>query len=88
MEFCQCVTVQLQFEYDTDMKFNAEKKKQAIEEYGLTPRSALDEYKGFCGTDYEDYNLKYFSILVGKGYTSWEEIKKYSDYFEKYGEQY
>lgn len=75
------------FEYDTDMKFNADKKQQAIEEYGLTPRSALDEYKGFWGSDYEDYNLKYFSILVGKGYISWEEIKKYSDYFEKHWEQ-
>ena len=70
------------FEYDEQLKFDAAKKVADIEKYGLTPREKILEYKGFLEADYDDYNLMYLNVAVGKGLTSWDVIKAISDYFE------
>ena len=72
------------FEYDEDLKFNQTKKNQDIQTYGLASREDLAEYKGFLYSSYIDYNLMYIPIMVGKGFTSWEEVKMISDYADKY----
>ena len=68
------------FEYDNQMKFDADKKKADIEAYGLTSKEKISEFEGFLESDYDDYNLKYLNVAIGKGLTTWEWIKAFSDY--------
>jgi len=68
------------FEYDDQMKFDADKKEADIEAYGLTPREKIMEFEGFLKSDYDDYNLQYLNVAIGKGLTTWERIKAFSDY--------
>ena len=68
------------FEYDSQLEFDADKKKADIEKYGLTPLEKVLEYKGFLETDYYDYNLMYLNVAIGKGLTTWDRVKAYSDY--------
>ena len=68
------------FEYDSQRMFDAVKKKKDIETYGLTPLEKVLEFEGFTETDYNDYNLQYLDIAVGKGLISWEWVKALSDY--------
>ena len=70
------------FEYDEQMKFDADKKKADIDAYGLTPLEKVLEYKGFLEADYYDYNLMYLNVAIGKGLTSWDYVKAISDYCE------
>ena len=70
------------FEYDEQMKFDADKKKADIETYGLTSLEKILEYKGFLESDYYDYNLMYLNVAIGKGLTSWDYVKALSDYCE------
>lgn len=72
------------FEYDDCMRYDAARKAADIEKYGLTPLEKVLEYEGFSETDYYDYNLQYLNVAVGKGLTSWERIKSYSDYCVAY----
>lgn len=68
------------FEFDDQIKFDADKKQADIDTYGLTPIEKVLELEGFTEKDYYDYNLQYLDIAVGKGLTSWEWIKALSDY--------
>ena len=68
------------FEYDDQMKFDADKKKADIEAYGLTSKEKIMEFEGFLESDYDDYNLQYLNVAIGKGLTTWEWIKALSDY--------
>lgn len=72
------------FEYDEHMKFDEDKKAADIEEFGLTPLEKVLEYKGFTEADYYDYNLQYLDVIIGKGLTTWDRVKAYSDYCEAY----
>ncbi|MBQ0014634.1 MAG: InlB B-repeat-containing protein [Oscillospiraceae bacterium] len=68
------------FEYDNQMKFDADKKKADIEAYGLTSKEKILELEGFIESDYDDYNLQYLNVAIGKGLTTWEWIEAFSDY--------
>ncbi len=68
------------FEYDDQMRFDADKKAANIARYGLTPLEKVLEYKGFLEADYYDYNLMYLNVAIGKGLTSWDYVKALSDY--------
>lgn len=68
------------FEYDNQMRFDADKKKADIEAYGLTPKEKILELEGFIESDYDDYNLQYLNVAIGKGLTTWEWIEAFSDY--------
>ena len=68
------------FEFDSQLMFDADKKAADIEKYGLTPLEKILEYKGFLETDYYDYNLMYLNVAIGKGLTTWDRVKAYSDY--------
>ena len=70
------------FEYDEQMRFDADKKAADIAAYGLTPLEKILEYKGFLEADYYDYNLQYLNVAIGKGLTSWDYVKALSDYCE------
>ena len=70
------------FEYDSQLEFDADKKKADIEKYGLTPLEKVLEYKGFLEADYYDYNLMYLNVAIGKGLTTWDYVKAISDYCE------
>ncbi len=70
------------FEYNDQMQIDAVKKEKEIAKYGLTPLEKVLEYKGFTKDDYNDYNLMYLNVAIGKGLTSWAHIKALSDYFE------
>lgn len=70
------------FEYDEQMRFDADKKAADIAAYGLTPLEKILEYKGFLESDYYDYNLQYLNVAIGKGLTSWDYVKALSDYCE------
>ena len=73
------------FEYDEQMRFDADKKAADIAAYGLTPLEKILEYKGFLESDYYDYNLQYLNVAIGKGLTSWDYVKALSDYCEANG---
>ena len=75
------------FEYDSQLEFDADKKKADIEKYGLTPLEKVLEYKGFLEADYYDYNLMYLNVAVGKGLITWDYVKALSDYCEAYMNQ-
>lgn len=75
------------FEYDDRMMIDADKKAANIAEYGLTPLEKILEYKGFTEADYNDYNLQYLNVAIGKGLTSWDFVKAFSDYCEAYMNQ-
>ena len=68
------------FEYDNQMKYDAELMKKDIEDYGLTPPEKVLKYKGFNKADYYDYNLQYLDIALGKGLISYEWIEALSEY--------
>ena len=68
------------FEYDNQMRFDTVKKNGDIEKYGLTSKEKVLEYEGFTESDYENYNLQYLDIAIGKGLTSWELVQAFSDY--------
>lgn len=68
------------FEYDDQMRFDAEKKSRDIEIYGLMPKEKILELQGFVESDYADYNLQYLNVAIGKGLTSWEALEAFSDY--------
>lgn len=70
------------FEYDSQLKFDADKKAADIAAYGLTPLEKILEYKGFTEADYYAYNLQYLNVAIGKGLTSWDYVKALSDYCE------
>jgi ubiquitin len=48
--------------------------------YGLTPKEKILELEGFIESDYDDYNLQYLNVAIGKGLTTWEWIEAFSDY--------
>lgn len=73
------------FEYDDQMKFDADKKAADIAVYGLTPLEKILEYKGFTEDFYYDYNLMYLNVAVGKGLTTWDYVQALSDYYEANG---
>lgn len=68
------------FEYDSLMKYDADKMEEDIETYGLTPLEKVLELEGFTKTDYYDYNLQYLDIAIGKGLISWEWMEALSEY--------
>ncbi|MDO4809700.1 MAG: Ig-like domain-containing protein [Eubacteriales bacterium] len=68
------------FEYDDQMKFDADKKKADIEKYGLTPKEKILELKGFTEAGYDIYNLQYVDVMIGKGLITWEWMEALSDY--------
>ena len=70
------------FEFDSQLKFDADKKKADIKAYGLTPLEKVLEYKGFLKADYYNYNLMYLNVAIGKGLTTWNYVKALSDYCE------
>lgn len=65
------------FEFDSNMMINETKKAQDIERYGLTEKEVFRKYNGYEEADYEDYNLQYTNILIGKGLVTWKEIEEY-----------
>lgn len=77
------------FEYDRDLKYNAEKMLQDIETYGLF------EYEEFASFVSEEvFNLmpfKYVKVTAGKGLTTMEEVAEIlngmSDYLSVFGEE-
>ena len=73
------------FEYDSQLKFDADKKAADIAAYGLTPLEKILEYKGFTEADYYNYNLQYLNVAIGKGLTTWDYVKALSDYCEANG---
>ncbi|MCQ2067434.1 MAG: hypothetical protein MJY65_07275, partial [Bacteroidaceae bacterium] len=70
------------FEYDSQLQFDADRKASDIEEFGLTSLEKVLEYKGFTKADYDNYNLQYLNVAIGKGLTSWDYVKAVSDYCE------
>ena len=68
------------FEYDGQMKFDEGKKRADIEKYGLMSKEKILELEGFTESDYDDYNLQYLNVAIGKGLTSWERLEAFSDY--------
>ena len=72
------------FEYDSQLQFDADKKAADIAEYGLTSLEKVLEYKGFTKADYDNYNLQYLNVAIGKGLTSWDYVKALSDYCAAY----
>lgn len=68
------------FQFDDQLRFDAAMKAADIAEYGLTPLEKVLEYEGFTEADYNDYNLQYLNVAVGKGITTWDFIQALSDY--------
>ena len=68
------------FEYDDQMKFDEAKKQADIEAYGLMPKEKILELEGFIESDYEDYNLQYLNVAIGKGLITWEWMEALSEY--------
>lgn len=68
------------FDYDDQMKFDAAKKNRDIETYGLMPKEKVLGLKGFTATDYDDYNMQYMNVAIGKGLISWEWLEALSNY--------
>lgn len=71
------------FEYDDNLQYNQELMQKDIETYGLFDYEIIAEY-----VSYETYCVfptKYFSVSIGKGYMTMEEllalIEKYKDKF-------
>ena len=62
------------------MKFDADKMKADIDAYGLTALEKILELKGFTESDYNDYNLKYLDVMIGKGLITWDLMEKLSEY--------
>ncbi|MBR2385498.1 MAG: hypothetical protein IKA99_07840 [Clostridia bacterium] len=61
------------FEYDADLKYNAEMMQADIETYGLFTYEEFAEYMS-----YEDYckaPIAYFKVAIGKGNLTWEQIE-------------
>lgn len=73
------------FEYDAQMRFDADKKQGDIEAYGLTPIEKLLELEGFTEADYEIYNLQYLNVAIGKGPITWDWFKALGEYFAANG---
>lgn len=72
------------FEYEDDMKINETEKEQDIKTYGLTEKEVFAKFNGFEEADYENYNLKYTAIMVGKKLVTWEEIEMYFNLCAEY----
>ena len=52
------------------MTYDADKMQEDIETYGLY---SYEKFEGLLPIEaYEMYNLKYLSVSIGKGYTTWE----------------
>ena len=61
------------FEYDADLKYNAEMMQADIETYGVFTYEEFSEYMS-----YEDYckaPIAYFKVAIGKGNLTWEQIE-------------
>lgn len=61
------------FEYDEDLKYNAEKMQADIETYGVF---TYEEFSAYMS--YEDYckaPIAYFKVAIGKGNLTWEQIE-------------
>ncbi|MBQ8725772.1 MAG: hypothetical protein IJY84_01560 [Clostridia bacterium] len=61
------------FEYDEDLKYNAEKMQTDIETYGVF---TYEEFSAYMS--YEDYckaPIAYFKVAIGKGNLTWEQIE-------------
>lgn len=68
------------FDFDDQLRYDAARKAADIARYGLTPLEKVLEYEGFTEADYDDYNLQYLNVAVGKGITTWDYVQALSDY--------
>lgn len=63
------------FEYNSDLKYNEEKKQQDIEQYGLL---TYDDFKDYVSYEiYESFPALYFNVSIAKGLLTWEQIMYY-----------
>lgn len=63
------------FEYDADLSYNAEKKQQDIETYGLFDYSHFEDRIPY--EFYEAFNGQYLKVAIGKGMLTEEMINQY-----------
>lgn len=66
------------YEFNDDLTINTEKFNQDIKQFGLFQYS--DEY-GVTKNFFEDWNMRYVSVAIGKGLITMEELfKQHSEY--------
>lgn len=63
------------FDYDENLKYDADKKKKDIEKYGLYEYSEWSDW--FTPEEFELFAVKYLKISVGKKLLTEEKIKEY-----------
>ena len=68
------------FAYDEGMKYDEDLKQKDIADHGLTSPETVLAYEGFNQADYDDYNLQYLNIALGKGLISAEWVEALSEY--------
>ena len=75
------------FEYDEDMTFNELDVENSIKAYGLFDKEEfLNKYHGWSSEEFDDYNLEYLSIAIGKGYLTIEELEEINEECIAYNE--
>lgn len=67
------------FDYDSDLSYNAEKKQQDIEKYGLFDYSHFEDRIPY--EFYEAFNGQYLKVAIGKGMLTEEMIDHYIDIY-------
>lgn len=63
------------FDYDENLKYDAEQKQKDIEKYGLYSYSEWSDW--FTPEEFELFSVKYLKISVGKGLLTEDKIKEY-----------
>lgn len=69
------------FEHDIPLRIDAaQKEKDITENGGLTPLETVLKINGFNEADYNDYNLQYLNVAIGKGIFTWEWFAALGEY--------
>ena len=64
------------FIYDNDLSFNDLDVINSINTYGLYDKEEfLNKYQGWSSEEFDDYNLEYLSIVIGKNIMTLEELE-------------
>lgn len=70
------------FKYDDDLSFNKKDVQDSITTYGLFDKDEfLEKYKGWTSEEFDDYNLEYLKIAIGKGYLTLEKLEAINTYY-------
>lgn len=78
LSMCDGIVVYLAnvFEYDENMQFDKVDVENSINAYGLFDKAEfLAKYQGWSSEEFDDYNLEYLSIAIGKGIMTQEELE-------------